>query len=508
MPRERAIALLRGARRAVQGRDPARASTRRRSRSTSRAISSTSAAGRTSPPPAQLKAFKLLSSLRRLLARGREEPDAAADLRDRLAHPGGARQAPLAARGGEEARSPQARARARPVRLLRHRARARRSGCPAGMVLVRELEKFARESLDARGYQEISTPLLVNKKLWEQSGHWDLYQDNMFKFDVEDEVFSLKPMNCPESTYVYKRALRSYRDLPIRYSEMGRCHRNERSGTLSGLVRVRQFTQDDAHHLLPARAGPGRDHGSPRAGARVVRAPSTCRPRTGWPRARPTSSGPSSSGTGGGRAPPGAAGERSRLRSGQGRRRLLRAQDRHRRGGRAGAAVAARHHPGRPHDAARAHAVRVHRHGRPGQAAGGDPPRDLRLLRALRGDPHRALRGRVPDLARPGAGARPADQREARRVRAAGLRAPARRRASAPSSTIATRSWATASATPRCARSRTCWSWESARPRTARPACVAARARTWARCRWSASWPSSRAEIGSRSATLTVGHAG
>ncbi|HET6366213.1 MAG TPA: threonine--tRNA ligase [Pseudomonadales bacterium] len=118
---------------------------------------------------------------------------------------------------------------------------------PGGMILVRELERFARESLDARGYQEIATPLLVNKKLWVQSGHWDHYQDNMFKLDVEGEVFSLKPMNCPESSYVYKRALRSYRDLPIRYSEMGRCHRNERSGTLSGLVRVRQFTQDDAH---------------------------------------------------------------------------------------------------------------------------------------------------------------------------------------------------------------------------------------------------------------------
>ena len=118
---------------------------------------------------------------------------------------------------------------------------------PGGMILVRELERFARESLDMRGYQEIATPLLVNKKLWVQSGHWDHYQDNMFKLDVEGEVFSLKPMNCPESAYVYKRALRSYRDLPIRYSEMGRCHRNERSGTLSGLVRVRQFTQDDAH---------------------------------------------------------------------------------------------------------------------------------------------------------------------------------------------------------------------------------------------------------------------
>ena len=118
---------------------------------------------------------------------------------------------------------------------------------PNGMILVRELEKFAREHLDARGYDEISTPLLVNKRLWEQSGHWEHYQGNMFTVEVEDEIYSLKPMNCPESTFVYRRALRSYRDLPMRLSEMGRCHRNERSGTLTGLVRVRQFTQDDAH---------------------------------------------------------------------------------------------------------------------------------------------------------------------------------------------------------------------------------------------------------------------
>src|SRR3989440_7941005 len=118
---------------------------------------------------------------------------------------------------------------------------------PNGMILVRELEKFARERLDAQGYQEISTPMLVNKQLWEQSGHWELYRDNMFQLEVEGEIFSLKPMNCPEASYVYKRSLRSYRDLPLRFSEMGRDHRNERSGTLTGLVRVRQFTQDDAH---------------------------------------------------------------------------------------------------------------------------------------------------------------------------------------------------------------------------------------------------------------------
>jgi threonyl-tRNA synthetase len=118
---------------------------------------------------------------------------------------------------------------------------------PGGWTLVRELERFVRENLDANGYQEISTPILVNKKLWEQSGHWDFYKDNMFLVDSEEQVFGLKPMNCPESTLVYRHALRSYRDLPLRYSDMGRLHRNERSGTLTGLFRVRQFTQDDAH---------------------------------------------------------------------------------------------------------------------------------------------------------------------------------------------------------------------------------------------------------------------
>jgi threonyl-tRNA synthetase len=118
---------------------------------------------------------------------------------------------------------------------------------PRGMVVVRELERFSREMQDARGYQEVSTPILVNKRLWEQSGHWEHYAENMFKVEVEEQIFSLKPMNCPESTFIYRTSLRSYRDLPLRLSEMGRLHRNERSGTLTGLFRVRQFTQDDAH---------------------------------------------------------------------------------------------------------------------------------------------------------------------------------------------------------------------------------------------------------------------
>ena len=118
---------------------------------------------------------------------------------------------------------------------------------PKGMVVFRELERYSREMQDGRGYAEISTPILVNKRLWEQSGHWEHYAENMFRVEAEEQVFSLKPMNCPESTFVYRHALRSYRDLPLRFAEMGRLHRNERSGTLTGLFRVRQFTQDDAH---------------------------------------------------------------------------------------------------------------------------------------------------------------------------------------------------------------------------------------------------------------------
>ena len=118
---------------------------------------------------------------------------------------------------------------------------------PKGQKLWRTLERRMRELQERRGYQEISTPILVHKKLWEQSGHWDMYGDNMFRVESEGQTFSLKPMNCPESTFIYKTRVRSYRDLPLRFNEYGRLHRNERSGALSGLTRVRHFIQDDAH---------------------------------------------------------------------------------------------------------------------------------------------------------------------------------------------------------------------------------------------------------------------
>ena len=121
---------------------------------------------------------------------------------------------------------------------------------PKGQRIWRTLETAMRELQERRGYQEISTPILVSEKLWRQSGHWDHYAENMFIVESEKQLFSLKPMNCPESTIIYRSKLRSYRDLPLRFNEYGRLHRNERSGALSGLTRVRQFIQDDAHIYL------------------------------------------------------------------------------------------------------------------------------------------------------------------------------------------------------------------------------------------------------------------
>ena len=118
---------------------------------------------------------------------------------------------------------------------------------PKGMIIFKELEKFIRSAIDNRGYQEISTPIIAKTELFKKSGHWQFFKENMFNFKVEQQDYSIKPMNCPESTIVFGFKTRSYRDLPLRFSELGRLHRNERSGTLNGLFRVRQFVMDDAH---------------------------------------------------------------------------------------------------------------------------------------------------------------------------------------------------------------------------------------------------------------------
>lgn len=117
-----------------------------------------------------------------------------------------------------------------------------------GMIIWRELEKYLREKLDNEGYEEVSTPVMVRKGLFEKSGHWEHFKENIFTLEVDSETYAVKPMNCPESTLIYSSQTRSYRNLPIRLSEItDRLHRNELSGVLGGLLRVRQFSQDDAH---------------------------------------------------------------------------------------------------------------------------------------------------------------------------------------------------------------------------------------------------------------------
>jgi threonyl-tRNA synthetase len=119
---------------------------------------------------------------------------------------------------------------------------------PRGWSLYREIEAHVRRRLEEGDYNEVKTPQLIDRSLWEASGHWDKFRENMFTADSEDDrTLALKPMNCPGHVQIYKQGLKSYRDLPIRMAEFGSCHRNEPSGALHGIMRVRAFTQDDAH---------------------------------------------------------------------------------------------------------------------------------------------------------------------------------------------------------------------------------------------------------------------
>ena len=121
---------------------------------------------------------------------------------------------------------------------------------PKGLILKNTLVDYWRKLHEREGYQEISTPIVLNRKLWETSGHWDHYRDIMYTMTIDDEDYAIKPMNCPGGMLVYKSQPRSYRELPLRMGELGIVHRNEKSGQLHGLMRVRCFTQDDAHIFM------------------------------------------------------------------------------------------------------------------------------------------------------------------------------------------------------------------------------------------------------------------
>ena len=124
---------------------------------------------------------------------------------------------------------------------------------PDGWTIYRQLQNFVRKKIENDGYVEINTPLVIDRKLWEASGHWDKYRENMFITEIDEEhanekrVNALKPMNCPGHVQIYNQGIKSYKDLPLRFAEFGACHRYEPSGTMHGLMRVRGFTQDDGH---------------------------------------------------------------------------------------------------------------------------------------------------------------------------------------------------------------------------------------------------------------------
>ena len=119
---------------------------------------------------------------------------------------------------------------------------------PKGWTIYREIEAYVRRRLEHDGYDEVKTPQLVDRALWEASGHWDKFRENMFTAEAEDDrTLALKPMNCPCHVQIFRQGIKSYRDLPLRMAEFGSCHRNEPSGALHGIMRVRAFTQDDAH---------------------------------------------------------------------------------------------------------------------------------------------------------------------------------------------------------------------------------------------------------------------
>ena len=124
---------------------------------------------------------------------------------------------------------------------------------PKGMIIRNQLENFWKDEHVKRGYEEIKTPIILSESLWHESGHWDHYKENMYFTKIDETDFAIKPMNCPGSILVYRSEPHSYRDLPLRWGELGLVHRHELSGALHGLMRVRSFTQDDAHlYILPS----------------------------------------------------------------------------------------------------------------------------------------------------------------------------------------------------------------------------------------------------------------
>jgi threonyl-tRNA synthetase len=295
---------------------------------------------------------------------------------------------------------------------------------PKGWKLYRTVEDYMRRRLDAAEYQEVRTPQLVDRKLWIESGHWEKFREHMFICTVEDEaekdrVLALKPMNCPGHVQIFNQGIRSYRELPLRMAEFGSCHRYEPSGALHGIMRVRAFTQDDAHIFCTE--GQIADET-----ARFVALLSSIYRDLGFPEFRVKFSDrpPVRAGTDAvwdqaeGALREACAGGRRGVRAEPGGGRLLRPQAGVRAARRHRPRLAVRHPPGglRP---ARAPRRRVHRRGRQPPPPGHAAPRDPGVLRALPRHPDRAACGTLPALARAGAGGG-GDHRGRRRAPCAG----------------------------------------------------------------------------------------
>ena len=272
---------------------------------------------------------------------------------------------------------------------------------PKGWTMWQQVEQYMRAVYRDTGFQEVRCPAVLDVSLWQRSGHWDNFRENMFFTSSENRDYAVKPMNCPGHVQIFNSNLRSYRDLPLRYGEFGSCHRNEPSGALHGIMRVRAFTQDDGHiFCTPAHIQSEVEAFHRRAlevygdfGFTDVTIKLALRPpkRLGddavWDQAESA-------------LRRGAGPMRGRMAGVAGRRRVLRPENRVSPQGQPRAGLAMRHDAGRFHDAGAARR-RIRRRGQHPQGAGDAAPGDRRLHGALHRHPDRALRRGDAGLARP-----------------------------------------------------------------------------------------------------------
>ena len=338
---------------------------------------------------------------------------------------------------------------------------------PRGMAVWNALTEVWREENAARGYREVKTPILYDLDLFKTSGHWDVYRDNMYFTEVEERPMGLKPMNCPAHIQLYAAERRSYRELPVRYSEQGLVHRHEPSGTLHGLLRVRHITQDDAHIFCTPEQVQDEVIRCLEFGFAIYdlfgfepKLELSTRPekRIGtdemWDRAEAALAQALD-----------ARGLAYEVNEGDGAfygpKIDLHMTDSIGRSWQLGTVQYDESMPER-------FGITLHRRGRRRAPPGDDPPRAPGLLRALHRDPHRALRRRVPAVAGAGPGRGPPDRRPPRRRRAGGARRAARGGPARGDRRPRRSRSGARSARPSCARSRTCSSSATARPSRAR----------------------------------------